>query len=154
MPLGERNCELGPEQSDDYDHAEIGAFLEGSHRALARCRVTVKKGHLFTQGWEELTGHVSSRPILTAREKIKLTTLGHSVIKTRWPHASSKYCRITTALKMTTKQIFDPFCKENCVGKIILRCKNGLANYIQKVGNRFTSLKLEGPELLFARLTT
>ena len=71
MPLGERNCELGPEQSDDYDHAEIGAFLEAAagSRALARCRVTVKKGHLFTQGWEELTGHVSSRPILTARKK-------------------------------------------------------------------------------------
>ena len=27
MPLGERNCELGPKLSDDYDHAEIGAFL-------------------------------------------------------------------------------------------------------------------------------
>lgn len=28
LPLGERNCELGTQLSHDYDHAEIGAFLE------------------------------------------------------------------------------------------------------------------------------
>ena len=66
LPLGERNCELGPLLSDDYDHAEIGAFLEvRMGRATRRysfdneAAPPVKKGHLFTQGWEELTGHVS-----------------------------------------------------------------------------------------------
>ena len=60
LPLGERNCELGPKLSHDYDHAEIGAFPEPMSKTWG-LRTPVKKGLLFTQGWEELTGHVSSR---------------------------------------------------------------------------------------------